>query len=97
MAADRAGWPSWARNTFIAQLVINFALLVLLATMHLLGQQRDHAARQAMEVRLAAAEKEIESVDAVKDELRDWWAIDSRNLKKEIDERFTEHERTHHD
>ena len=53
--ADQAGWPPWARNAFIAQLVINFALLVLLATMHFLGQHGDHVARRELTVRIDAA------------------------------------------
>lgn len=90
MPEVRATWPRWARNAFILQLLLNCALAVLLTVLHFVGQANDRAEREALRVEIASLSKDLElqkeAVDGAEAKLRDWWAIDTRNMRERVRE-----------
>lgn len=81
MPDGRATWPRWARNAFILQLALNCAFVILLLVLFVVGQANNRAKIASLERDLAAQQKTLADAET---KLRDWWAIDTRNLREAV-------------
>lgn len=88
MGGDRPLWPRWARNLFVLQLLLNLVAMVAFPVLHFSGQSRDHILRSGAEEKIAECkanlEKLRERVEGQEKEMRDWWSIDTRNLRDSV-------------
>lgn len=74
-------WPRWARNAFVLQLVLNVAFVALILFLHFSGQARDKMEREALLREIVAHGDRVEEAET---KLRDWWAIDTRNMRDKV-------------
>lgn len=95
MSTARPMWPPWARNLFVLQLLLNFVVWVAVFGLIYIERTRLRATLEAANERVAAHGREVEKLDgkiekvddrmgAVVEELRGWWAVDTRNMREEV-------------
>lgn len=88
MNSDRPLWPRWARNLFLIQLMLNLVIWIAVFGFIFAGRVRQRVEVESLGDEVATQERELEKlrdeVSKAKDDMRGWWDIDSRNLRKEI-------------